>query len=75
MLLDQIQNVMSFLLSVWQKNNCISSKTELTYFGGMGTKRLTSRSKTQRPVYLALQEEEDSSLDQAAVEALPAPPG
>lgn len=30
---------------------------------------------TSRTVYLALQEEEDSSLDKAAVEALPAPPG
>lgn len=29
----------------------------------------------QGPGYLALQEEEDSSLNQAAIEALPAPPG
>lgn len=30
---------------------------------------------TQRPAYLTLQEEEDSSFDKAAIEALPAPPG
>lgn len=37
--------------------------------------RLTFRRETQRPGHLALQEEEDSSLDKAAIEALPAPPG
>ena len=40
----------------------------------MGT-RLTSKSETQRSGYLALQEEEDSGFDKAAIEALPAPPG
>lgn len=36
---------------------------------------LISRSEIQSSGYLALQEEEDSSLDKAAIEALPAPPG
>lgn len=36
---------------------------------------LTSGNGTQGPGYLALQEEEDSSLDKAAIEALPALPG
>lgn len=36
---------------------------------------LKSGNGTQGPGYLALQEEEDSSLDKAAIEALPALPG
>lgn len=32
------------------------------------------RSETQKPMYLAFQEEEDSGLDKAAIKALSAPP-
>lgn len=66
--------IISFKTKMWStdflKNWLVKMYIFITMSAG-----LTSGNGTQGPGYLALQEEEDSSLDKAAIEALPAPPG